>query len=155
LGKGATFIVQLPVLTAPPENRPQAVAIDTAPPLRILLIDDSEDTLTSMQMLLASAGHEVESASDSQAGLRAAVDRPPDVAVIDIGMPGMDGYQVAREIRRQCDQQIFLIALTGYGQPEDVRRAVAAGFDAHQVKPVQISTLNALLSKLNRRAASA
>jgi CheY-like chemotaxis protein len=70
-------------------------------------------------------------------------------------MPGMDGYQVAREIRRHCGHQIFLIALTGYGQPDDVRRALAAGFDAHQLKTVQTSTLNALLSKLARCAAKA
>ncbi len=156
LGKGATFTVRLPLLAASSQaDLFQPLACTIAPPLQILLIDDSEDALTSMQMLLESAGHAVEVASDGESGLRAALNRAPDVAMIDIGMPGMDGYEVAREIRRQSGDRIFLIALTGYGQPDDVKRALAAGFDAHQVKPVEFEKLNALLAKLDQRAAVA
>ncbi len=155
LGQGATFTVRVPLLAVSSQaDLFQPLAGKLAPPLQILLIDDSEDALTSMQMLLTCGGHDVEVAGDGESGLRAALRRAPDVAIIDIGMPGMDGYEVAREIRRQCGDRIFLIAMTGYGQPEDVKRALAAGFDAHQVKPVEYATLNALLAKLGSRAAA-
>ena len=95
-----------------------------------------ETTEKVLQRSLDLAGHRVDVAEDGAAGMERALTTRPDVALIDIGLPGMDGYEVARRIRRDLGRGIRLIALTGYGQPEDRRRAEEAGFDAYLVKPV-------------------
>ena len=90
-----------------------------------------------LRFLLERAGHEVHEAEDGRAGLEAILKLRPDVALLDVGLPGLDGYEVARRVR--CDEagrSVCLVALTGYGRPEDQRRSQEAGFDAHLVKPV-------------------
>jgi len=149
LGMGTTITLRLPLLAAAPaaDSKPGPVA-PPSPALDILVVDDSADSRESMRLLLESEGHRVHVANDGESGVTAMLSIKPSIAIVDIGLPGMDGYQVAREIRRQLRARIALIALTGYGQPDDVRRAIDAGFDAHVVKPADIATLNALLAKL-------
>jgi len=113
-------------------------------PMRVLVVDDNADALTSLQSMLSLDGHDVLAAVDGEAGLAALVGERPDAAVVDIGLPLLDGYGVAKRARA-AGYPGRLIALSGYGQGGDVRRALAAGFDAHLVKPVVPRQLQALL----------
>jgi CheY-like chemotaxis protein len=113
----------------------------------ILVADDNADALLTMAALLEMEGHRVETAADGEAALMLAGTLRPDVAVLDIGMPGLNGYEVARRIRAEpWGAGIRLIALTGWGQAEDVQRAHASGFDHHVTKPVDFEALQALVS---------
>jgi signal transduction histidine kinase/ActR/RegA family two-component response regulator len=137
-GQGSVFTVVLPATEARPQAAP---ARPTAPTQRrrhsILLIEDSEDARRSLMAALKLDGHDVYAAPDGKAGLAAVAATNPEVAVIDIGLPGLDGYQVAQSIREMpARDSMVLIALTGYGQPDAVRRARAAGFDEHVLKPI-------------------
>jgi CheY-like chemotaxis protein len=115
-------------------------------PRRCLLIEDHVDAAESLAMLLELIGHEVEVAFDGAEGLAKARLLRPEVVLCDIGLPGMDGYAVARALRAAAEtSSAFLIALTGYGQDDDRRRALEAGFDAHLVKPVDLEALRRLL----------
>jgi len=118
----------------------------TASSKRLLLVDDNVDAVESMEILLQAFGYEVATAVHPQLALGQLESFAPSAAVIDIGLPGMDGYQLAAEIRRRLGgRPMRLVALTGYGGPDDVERAHAAGFDAHLVKPVDIERLLAAL----------
>jgi signal transduction histidine kinase len=146
-GRGSEFTVRLPAI-APPAFAP-ARAAQASPALRrsILVVEDNDDARESLRRLLEFTGHRVGVAADGAAGLAAALVSKPEVVLIDIGLPKMDGYEVARRIRATAgDWRPFLVALTGYGLPEDRGRALDAGFDAHLVKPVDHSALEALLS---------
>jgi CheY-like chemotaxis protein len=113
---------------------------------RVMLVDDNVDALESMEMLLQMLGYEVATAPHPDAALDLDARFDPSIAVIDIGLPGMDGYQLAAEIRRRRGgRPVRLVAFTGYGSADDVARAHAAGFDAHLVKPVEIDQLIAVL----------
>jgi CheY-like chemotaxis protein len=113
---------------------------------RVLLVDDNVDAVESMEILLQAFGYEVATAIHPDLALAQLEAFAPAVAVIDIGLPGMDGYQLAAEIRRRlAGKPMRLIAFTGYGGADDVARATAAGFDAHLVKPVEIDRLLAAL----------
>ena len=115
-------------------------------PRRCLLIEDHVDAAESLAMLLELAGHQVEVAFDGAGGLEKARSLRPEIVLCDIGLPGMDGYAVARALRAAPEtSSAFLIALTGYGQDDDRRRALEAGFDAHLVKPVDLDALRRLL----------
>ena len=110
----------------------------------ILIVDDNEDIRDSLRMLLAMWGHEVSVAGTGESAVEVALSEHPDVALVDIGLPGMSGYDVAREIRRAAsawDTSIKLVAITGYGQPADRERALASGFDTHMLKPVDPAML--------------
>jgi CheY-like chemotaxis protein len=114
---------------------------------RILVVDDSRDEAESLAMLLNLMGSDVRVAHDGPAALEAMSSYQPAVVLLDIGMPGMDGYEVARRARRQPGlKDVTLIALTGWGQEEDRRRCREAGFDHHLVKPVDLEALQALLA---------
>lgn len=114
---------------------------------RCLLIEDHVDAAESLAMLLELIGHEVEVAFDGVSGLEKARASHPEVVLCDIGLPGMDGYAVARALRAAPETSTaFLIALTGYGQEDDRRRALEAGFDAHLLKPVDLDALRRLLA---------
>ena len=112
---------------------------------RVLLVEDHDDARDMLALLLARLGHDVHTAADGPTGLDAALALEPDAAIVDVSLPGLDGYEVARRLRASGRRQPILIALTGHASPEDEARARAAGFDAHMVKPVDIERLVALL----------
>jgi signal transduction histidine kinase/ActR/RegA family two-component response regulator len=158
LGRGATFTVRLPLWVAAPAPAVDAGAGEPAAPepavipRHIVLIEDSPDNRETLQTLLELEGHRVEVAADGPRGLAAVLASQPEVALVDIGLPGLNGYEVARRIRSAPGgDRILLIALTGYGLPEDRRRALAAGFDTHLVKPVDLKELARLLAQLPAR----
>jgi two-component system, sensor histidine kinase len=123
-----------------------AVLHQMAPPrARILIVEDHPDGREALRKLLTLWGHEVEAAADGLRGVEKALAWRPNTAVVDIGLPELDGYEVARRLRHDLDSQIYLIALTGYGRPEDRVKALEAGFDIHLVKPVDPDLLRALL----------
>jgi two-component system CheB/CheR fusion protein len=111
------------------------------------VIEDNADAREALVTLLQIDGYAVQAAADGPEGLRLARDHRFDVALIDIGLPGLDGYEVAKQMRALGTPTPFLVALTGYGRPEDQRRAQEAGFDAHLVKPVDPDRLSALINR--------
>jgi CheY-like chemotaxis protein len=114
---------------------------------RVLVADDNQDAADSLAMVLQLSGHEVRVAHGGRAALTLAQTFRPDVALLDIGMPDLNGYEVAKELRRELGGSgIFLIALTGWGQDDDRQRAKDAGFDHHLTKPLDLDTLETLLA---------
>jgi CheY-like chemotaxis protein len=114
---------------------------------RVLVVEDNADAREALCTALRLDGHEVHEAADGPAGLEAAVRLSPDVALLDVGLPGLDGYELAQRIRAgEAGSRMLLVALTGYGQADDRRRAVASGFDVHLVKPVAPERLAEVLS---------
>jgi two-component system CheB/CheR fusion protein len=151
LGRGSQFLVRLPRLRLPlplaGEQAPSEPA-RSSDARRVLVVDDNVDSAQSTAMLLELAGHEVRVAHDGTGALAAAAQFRPDVVVMDIGLPGMSGYDVARHLRGRSETAgVLLIALTGYGQPEDAFRIKAAGFDHHLVKPASPEELAALVDR--------
>jgi CheY-like chemotaxis protein len=146
-GQGATFTFRLPgALSAVAQPREAPAARSAATPRRVLLVEDNADISDLIQMQLRMWGHEVSIADDGPSGLEAALGQRPDIAFVDVGLPGMDGYEVARQIRSaEGGERMRLVAMTGYGRPEDRDRALAAGFDAHLVKPVDPRQLQDVL----------
>lgn len=115
---------------------------------RILIVDDNADAREGLQLLLAFAGHEIETSQDAPGALDKLRTFQPEIALIDIGLPGVDGYALARMARQMPEAKATcLVALTGYGRPEDRQRALAAGFDAHMIKPVDPDRLCAFLNE--------
>ena len=113
----------------------------------MLIVEDRADARESLRLLLELAGHEVEACEDERSGLRKLRSFRPEVALVDLGLPGLDGYTLARRARRNPRMRgVRLVALTGYGQVEDRHRALEAGFDAHVTKPVDPATLRELLA---------
>ena len=146
-GKGSTFEIRLARVPAPPEpvSRNPEPQFD---PKRILVVDDNTDAANSLVELLRLDGHVADAAYSANEALHAVETNNPDVVLLDIGLPGMDGYQVAQIIRNRSNG-IRLIALTGYGQAEDIARTQAAGFDAHMVKPVDFDVLQRAIAALD------
>jgi len=149
-GKGAAFVVRLPAVPAPAaETVPAAGDAKVARERgHVLLVEDGADARDILRMLLERSGYVVTCAEDGPGGVEAALRSRPDAAVVDVGLPGFDGYEVARRIRAAPEgASLLLVALTGYGQPADRRRAEDAGFDLHLVKPVDPARLIALLAE--------
>jgi len=148
-GQGATFTVTLPAVLPLPD---QAAARENAPrvtPRRVLIVEDNDDTRQMLHEALAFSGHDVSEARDGATALALAAESRPDVVLIDIGLPDVDGYEVARRMRAAPGgRSIGLIAITGYGQAEDQRRAYEAGFNAHLTKPVAPERLNQVMAGL-------
>mgnify|MGYP001394475898 CR=1 FL=1 len=147
LGKGTSFIVSLPVATvadvaSAPEPRPAPASA-----LNIVVIEDNRDLREMLSELLVDEGHQVKAAAEGTSGLDLIVDSKPDLALVDIGLPGLDGYGVAEAVRRKMGKSVRMIALSGYGQPEDKARALRAGFDAHLTKPIDLDSLQAVLQQ--------
>ena len=146
-GLGSEFIVKLPVIVNAAVASGEARPVEPLPARRILIVDDSRDGGESLAMLLRVLGAEVALAHSGRTALECVESFKPDVVLLDIGMPGMDGYEVARRIRSNpSNRHISLIALTGWGQDEDRKRSVAAGFNHHLVKPADIEQLRQLLT---------
>ncbi|HET9753450.1 MAG TPA: response regulator, partial [Myxococcales bacterium] len=119
---------------------------------RLLLVEDNPDIGETLRDLLQLLGHRVELVGDGLRAVQVALATQPDAALVDIGLPGIDGYEVARRLRAsEGGRDLVLVALTGYGRPEDRERALAAGFDAHLVKPVDPEELNEVLATLGAR----
>ncbi len=146
-GRGSEFVVRLPLAVAS-RDAPTTTADEAGagPGRRVLLIEDNPDTRELLTLLLEARGHEVHAAADGPQGVERALALSPDALIIDIGLPGLDGYGVARRLRAHFGGRVLLVALTGYGQPEDERRALDAGFDAHCTKPVDPARLDRLLA---------
>jgi CheY-like chemotaxis protein len=143
-GKGSDFTVRLPLAVAVHTAPEPEVALTDASGqerLHVLVVEDNEDNRDALKLLVEYLGHHVAAAEDGLDGLARALAQPPDVMLVDIGLPGLDGYEVARRVRCALGGGVKLVAVTGYGQPEDRRRAFAAGFDQHLTKPVDFDTL--------------
>jgi CheY-like chemotaxis protein len=159
LGKGSEFVVCLPALGSGAEDgrrQRQPAGPDGAhAPARVLIVEDNPDAAESLRMLLELLGHRVRVAPDGLAALEAAHASPPEVMLIDIGLPGMDGYELAHRLRADSTLGgLVLVALTGYGRDEDKERSLAAGFDFHLVKPVNVAALESLLVALRKDSAT-
>ncbi len=148
-GKGSEFAIRLPAAKTPdaPRAKVAGPAESTSKSSRILVVDDHVDTARGMARLLKRLGHEVATAHTGPDGLEAARDHRPDFILLDIGLPGMDGYQVAARMRQEeCCKDAVIVAVSGYGQEEDLRRSKEAGFDQHLIKPLDHDALLSLLS---------
>jgi PAS domain S-box-containing protein len=150
-GHGSEFIVRLPAARdqqAESQNGSGAIAIrQPQPKRRILVVDDNQDSAISLSMLLRLLGNEVQTAYDGLEAVAAATEFKPDVVLMDIGLPKMNGYEVARRIRGKLGGGVMLVALTGWGQDRDRRRSQQSGFDHHLTKPVEFAVLQALLAE--------
>jgi CheY-like chemotaxis protein len=152
-GRGSEFIVRLPLLKddrgrmKDEAGSAYPLSYRVHPSKRVLVVDDNRDAAASLAMLLHTGGHEVRVAHDGPAALATAELFSPQAVILDIGMPGMNGYEVARRLRSQPGlPRLLLIAMTGYGQDEDRRRSREAGFDHHLVKPVDLEAIAELLA---------
>jgi two-component system CheB/CheR fusion protein len=147
LGEGAEFKVRLP-LAAGVARAPSRSPAPVAGPRRVLVVEDNLDAAETLRMVLEMGGHEVEVAHDGTRGLEAVREFRPDVVLCDIGLPGMDGYAVARAVRQDPEvASTVLVAVTGYALPEDQRRAAEAGFDRHLAKPVGVDEIQEVLAR--------
>ena len=153
-GLGSEFTVTLPLHraadgdAAPEPTNGKRMLEQTSTARVVVLVEDNSDARQLLSRLLGCSGHRVEEAGDGPSGVDAIRRARPDLALIDIGLPGFDGYQVAAQVRADPEcRHVRLIAMTGYGQPEDCRRALAAGFDAHLVKPVRADELTRVLER--------
>jgi PAS domain S-box-containing protein len=156
-GKGAVFTVRLPLAreqagSAPEESQAHALP---APGLRVLVADDNRDAADSLERILGFYGYDVKVAYDGSAALETADAFAPHFAILDIGMPGANGYEVARAMRERHGRRVTLVALTGWGQEADRRRALEAGFDYHLTKPVDPQQINDLLIRFTSNEESA
>jgi len=159
LGQGSEFVVRLPLMIAALMQLPSVPTfLDTLHPdlqasdsvvksLKVLVVDDNVDAARSLAVLLEMCGHQVKLAYDGPTATKAALAYQPDVMLLDIGLPGLDGYQVAQWVRQQASlKDVLLIAVTGYGQDSDRQRSKDVGFDHHLVKPVDFDEVERLLA---------
>ena len=157
IGKGSEFAVMLPL--ASEERRAEATTKKPAvasrstplPVRRIAIVEDNKDVRDLLRLKLNRLGHKVFEAGDGVAGVELVIENRPDLALIDLGLPGIDGYQVAREVREKLGQNVVLVAVSGFGQPEDKRRAIEAGFDEHITKPADVNDIENLLVRFADR----
>jgi signal transduction histidine kinase len=149
LGQGSRFTVCLPLAEPSVEMPPEAPHARAATLRRFLVVDDNVDSAASQAQLLRMLGHDAETANSGEEAMRKAARFRPEVVLLDLGMPGMDGFAVARELRRMPEtSDAMLIAQTGWGQDEDRQRTLEAGFDAHLAKPVELDALMETLSRI-------
>ena len=149
-GQGSQFTIRLPLAQAqkvPAVERRDATPPKSAKRCRVLVVDDNVDSVDSLAMLLRMMGHEVETASDGASGLEKAAAFRPDVAILDIGLPKVNGYELAKQIReQQWSANVVLVALTGWGQEQHRRRSEESGFNYHLTKPVEFDVLQEILA---------
>jgi CheY-like chemotaxis protein len=152
-GQGSEFVVRLPALPPPPAEAVRAQGEADRPKgvsRHILIIEDNADTRATLDTLLRLVGHRVDVAATGPEGIERALSGRPQVALVDLGLPVVDGYEVARQLRAAVGADMRIIALTGHASDEDRRRTREAGFDAHLVKPVELEELNQLLAGMVR-----
>jgi CheY-like chemotaxis protein/anti-sigma regulatory factor (Ser/Thr protein kinase) len=154
-GSGSEFVVRLPQVDTKPAAKPIPERVSTAPhkPHHIVIIEDNADIRDLLRVKLKNLGHDVDAAEDGLRGLEKILEAKPDIALVDIGLPGIDGYEVARRTREALGPHVYLIALTGYGQNEDKKRALEAGFDVHLTKPADFVDLQNVLGRAPERVA--
>jgi CheY-like chemotaxis protein len=150
-GKGSQFLVQLPVLKGSAERNGEATpsAVGSLPPFRVLVVEDNRDAADMLNVMLKNWGLETEMAFDGPAAVEVANRFHPQIILLDIGLPLMNGYEVARRLRQQAwARNVWIIAVTGWGQEADRERSSAAGIDHHLIKPVEPQNLKSLLASL-------
>jgi PAS domain S-box-containing protein len=153
-GKGSEFVVRLPQQTGVPPESEGAVPRTRGTRHRVLIIDDNQDARDVLAMSLEIDGHRVFAAASGREGLEVALVERPTVVIVDIGLPDIDGHEVARRLRQALGSEVTLVAFSGYGQPEDRRRSLEAGFDVHVVKPATGETILSLLDVNSRTSSS-
>ena len=149
LGEGSEFTIALPLLDSPerPPVKTAVVAPTADHALKVLVVDDNKDAADTVSMLLQTLGHDARLAHDGQEALRAALEYRPHVVLLDIGLPGADGFEVATWIRREpALKDVVLVALTGYGRESDRHRSQGVGFDHHLVKPIDLANVEIILA---------
>ncbi|MEY4514696.1 MAG: hypothetical protein RLZZ450_6818 [Pseudomonadota bacterium] len=161
LGQGSVFTVRLPLVIGAIDPRDEAAERSndgqrkddsgtvSVPRFDVLVVEDNEDSRELLATILKKRGHKVYTAEDGPSGVEAALSRRPRVMLVDIGLPGLDGYGVAQQVRAKLGKSVLLVAISGYGQPEDRKRAIEAGFDTHLTKPVDIAAIDRLLARSN------
>ncbi len=150
LGQGSTFEIRLPRLTKPVAETAEPAATCKMEPRRVLIVDDNVDAANALSMLLSAQGHEAQVAYSAQEALARSEEFKPDIGILDIGLPEISGYELAKQLRAKPQfKELRLVALTGYGQAEDRQRALSAGFDDHLVKPVEMAALERTLAGLS------
>ena len=155
-GQGSEFIVRLPALPLRRDEPGGQPFPDNVPSARVLVVEDNPDAAEALQMLLELFGHRVRVVHDGPAAINAVRAEAPDIALVDIGLPGMNGYELARHLRQEAGLEgTTLVALSGYGRDEDKARAITAGFHLHLTKPVDADRLQALLADLPARPGGA
>jgi len=151
IGQGSEFALHLPVIQPRvPGSTPSAGAAGVSHrPIRVLIVDDQPDTVLSLSLLMSASGHEVCTACDGPAAVQAALEHLPDVVLLDIGLPGLTGHEVARQLRLHPKMKgVMLVALTGYGRDHDRQTSLEAGFDHHLVKPVHLDQLQQIMARV-------
>ena len=147
-GHGTAIVITMPAYQGEVQQRLRSQIDVRQIASRVVIIDDNQDAAQSMAMLVERLGGLAQTAKDGASGLAAVQEFKPDIVLLDIGMPGMDGYEACRQIRQQTAQRhIVVIAVTGWGQPQDKQRALDAGFDGHLTKPVDPTTLTSVLAQ--------
>jgi signal transduction histidine kinase len=152
VGKGSCFTMRFPVseAVATQESRAPRAERRPTPPRRIVIVEDNTDVRELLRLRLHRLGHDVHAVGDGISGVEMIVGKKPHMALIDIGLPRLDGYQVASQVRSQLGGDVVLVAVSGFGQPEDKRKAAEAGFDDHLTKPADVSDIENLLSRVWR-----
>ena len=159
IGKGSEFVVRLPLARRDQRTVPRNAEsqVETSPrgtPRHIVIVEDNTDIRDLLRLKLGRLGHTVKDAGDGVEGLAVLLREKPDLALVDLGLPGMDGFAVAREVRNQLGQDVVLVAVSGFGQPEDKRRALEAGFDEHITKPADVRDIETILRRFPPRSST-
>jgi signal transduction histidine kinase len=150
-GSGAEFVVRLPRMTIDAPRSPRKPSAGESVTRHIVVVEDNPDIRDLLRIKLRQLGHKVQAAEDGVRGMELLLDAKPEIALIDIGLPGLDGYEVARRVRETLGGEIYLVALTGYGQAEDKQRALDAGFNVHLTKPADLVDLQNVIGRVPSR----
>ena len=158
VGKGSEFVVRFPPAAAEAFSEvpatPAEPFLEQSGTRRIVIVEDNDDVRDLLRLKLRRLGHEVTGVGDGEAGLREIIDHRPDLALVDLGLPGLDGFEIARRAREEVGKDIVLVAVSGFGQPDDKRRALEAGFDEHITKPADVRDIETLLVRFPPRNSS-